>query len=151
MIDCFWEPIVDADVDMSWLVNVRNHLDKTDKEQGKTKRKNLAGLSRNYHFKRMVLEWFDEHLSHFQFKSDCLSYFFLEFENLCTLATIRKTSKHPKGERPSSQTCQDDINLTEVLNEQKKRNDSLDSKRNCSEPGTQANNHQDINQDFIRG
>ena len=42
---------------------------------------------------------------------------------MCTIVTINKTSKHPKGESASSQTCQDDINLTEVLNEEKKSND----------------------------
>ena len=68
----------------------------------------------------MVLDRFDEHLPHFQFKSDFLSYcnsLCSEFENLCTLVTINKTSKHQKGESASSQTCQDDIKLTEVLNE----------------------------------
>ena len=78
----------------------------------------------------MVLERFDEHFPHFQFKSDFLSYcssLCPEFENLCTLVTINKTSKHQNGESASSQTCQDDINLTEVLNEEEKRNGLLDS------------------------
>ena len=74
-----------------------------------------------------------------------------EFENLCTLVSINKTSKHQKGESASSQTCQDDINLTEVLNEEEKCNDSIDSTGNCSEPGTQANDHQDINTAFYKG
>ena len=87
----------------------------------------------------MVLERFDEHLPHFQFKSDFLSYcnsICLEFENLCTLVTISKTSKYPKGVSASFETCQDDINLTEVLNEEEKSNYSLDSTGNFSEPGT---------------
>ena len=154
LMNFFWEAIVDVDVDISWLVKVRNHLDKIEKEQAKTKRKKLASLSRNSHLKRMVLERFDEHLPHFQFKSDFLSYcnsLCPEFENLCTLVSINKTSKHQKGESASSQTCQDDINLTEVLNEEEKSNDSLDSTGNCSEPGTQANDHQDINTAFYKG
>ena len=153
-MSCFWEAIVDVNVDISWLVKVRNHLDKIEKEQAKTKRKKLASLSRNSHLKRMVLERFDEHLPHFQFKSDFLSYcnsLCSEFENLCTLVTINKTSKYQKGESASSQTCQDDIKLTEVLNEKEKSNDSLDSTRNCSEPGTQADDHQDINTAFYKG
>ena len=145
----------DVDVDISWLVKVRNYFDKIEKEQAKTKQKKLPSLSRSSHPKRMVLERFDEHLPHFQFKSDFLSYcnsLCSEFETLCTLVTINKTSKNQKGESASSQTCQDDINLTEVLNEEEKsNNDLLDSTGNCSEPGTQTNDHQDINTAFYKG
>ena len=74
-----------------------------------------------------------------------------EFENLCTLVSINKTSKHQKGDSASSQTCQDDTNLTEVLNEEEKSNDSIDSTGNCSEPGTKANYHQAINTAFYKG
>ena len=56
-----------------------------------------------------------------------------------------------KGKSTSSQTCQDDINLTEVLNEEEKSNNSLVSTGNCSEPGAQANDHQDINTAFYKG
>ena len=149
----FSEAVADVDVDITWLMKVRNHLDKIEKEQAKTKRKKLATLSRNFYLKRMVLEWFDEHLPHFQFKSDFLLYcnsLCLEFENLCTLVTRNKTSKHPKGESASSQTCQDDINLIEVLNEEEKSNDALESTGNFSEPGTQANDHQDIYTAFYK-
>ena len=52
----FSEAIADVDVDITWLMKVRNHLDKTEKEQAKTKRKKLASLPRNSHLKRMVLE-----------------------------------------------------------------------------------------------
>ena len=71
----------------------------------------------------MVLERFDEHLPHFQFKSDFLLYcnsLCPEFENLYTLVTISKTSKYQKGEGTSPQACQDHINLTEVLTEEEK-------------------------------
>ena len=154
LMTCFWEAIVDVDVDIDCLVKVRIHLDKIEKKQAKTKWKKLASLSRNSHLSRMVLERFDEHLPHFQFKSDFLSYCnFLcpEIENLCTLVTINKTSKHQKGESASSQTCQDDTNLTDVLNEEEKSNNLLDSIGNCSEPGTQAKDHQDINTVFYKG
>ena len=55
LMNCFWEEIVDVDADISWLVKVRNHLDKIEKEHTKTKRKKLACLSKNSHLKRMVL------------------------------------------------------------------------------------------------
>ena len=100
----FWEAIVDVDVDISCLVKVGNHVDKIEKEQAKTKWRKLASFSWNFYLKRMVLERFDELLPHFQFKLNFLSYsnsLCPEFENLCILVTINKTSKHPK-ERSSS-------------------------------------------------
>ena len=45
LIKCFSKAIFDADVDISWLVKVRNHLDKAEKEQAKTKRKRMTLLS----------------------------------------------------------------------------------------------------------
>ena len=41
--------------------------------------------------------------------------------------------------------------MTEVLNEEEKCNDSGYRTGNCSEPGTQANDHQDINTAFYKG
>ena len=32
LMNCFWEVLADVDVDISWLVKVRNHLDKIEKE-----------------------------------------------------------------------------------------------------------------------
>ena len=154
LMNCFWEAIFNVDVDIGWLVKVRNHLDKIEKEQAKFKRKKLVSLSRNSHLKRMVLELFDEHRPHFQFKSDFLSYcnsLCQEFENLCKLVTINKPSKHQNRESASSQNCQHDIKLTEVLNEEEKSNDLLNSTGNCSEPCTQTNDHQDINTAFYKG
>ena len=55
-MNCFWEAIVDVDVDIDCLVKVRIHLDKIEKKQAKTNRKKLASLSRNSHLNRMVLE-----------------------------------------------------------------------------------------------
>ena len=60
--------------------------------------------------KPMLLEQVGEHLRHFQFKSDFISYcnsLCPEFENLYTLVTINKTSKYPKRNNAFSQTCQD--------------------------------------------
>ena len=67
-MNCFWEAIVDVDVDMSWLVKVRNYLDNIEMKHAKTKRKKIANLSRDSHLKKLVLEQFDEHLPHFQFR-----------------------------------------------------------------------------------
>ena len=148
LMDCFWKAIVDVDVDISWLVKVREHLDKIEKEHAKTKGKILARLSRNSHLKRMILERFKEHLPYFQFKSEFHLYcnsLCPEFENLYTLVAINENSKYPKGESASSQSCQDDINLSEVLTEAEKSDDSLDSTGNHSESDTQANDHQYIN------
>ena len=118
---------------ISWLVKVRKYLHKIEKGHPKTKQKKLASRSRNSHLKRLVIERFDEHLPHIQFKLVCPSYCnspCQEFEHLYTPVTINKTSKYPKGESAFSQTCQDDINLSEVLTEVKESNDSLDSTGN---------------------
>ena len=40
--------------------------------------------------------------------------------NLYTLVTINKTSRYSKGNSASSQTCQDDTNLSEILTEAEK-------------------------------
>ena len=71
---CLWEAIVDVDIDISWLVKVRKHFDKIEKEHTQTKRKKLGSLSRNSHLKTMVLDRIDDHLTHFYLKSDFLSY-----------------------------------------------------------------------------
>ena len=42
LMNCFWEAIIYVDADISWLIKVRNHLDKIEKEQTKTKRKKIA-------------------------------------------------------------------------------------------------------------
>ena len=48
LMDCFWEAIVDVDVDTSCLVKFRKHHGKIEREHTKTKRKKIARLSRNY-------------------------------------------------------------------------------------------------------
>ena len=65
-------------------------------------------------------------------------------------AHLSQLIKLLKEESASSQTRQDDINLTEVPNEEEKSYDSLDSTGNCSEPRTQTNDHQDINTAFYK-
>ena len=39
-MDSFWEVIADVDVEIRWLVELKNYLDKIEKEHAKTKRKN---------------------------------------------------------------------------------------------------------------
>ena len=46
-MDSFWEVIAGANVDLNWLIKVRSHPDKIEKEQEKVKRKKLSNLSRN--------------------------------------------------------------------------------------------------------
>ena len=64
---------------------------------------------------------------------------------------MNKTSKNPNWESASSETCQDDINLSEVLTMGEKSNDSIDSTGNRSESGTQVNDHQDTNTASYQG
>ena len=74
LMDSFWVEISGKRVDICWLVKVRGHLDKVEKEQQRIKQKKLSTLSSNSSLKKMVFERFNEHLPHFQFKADFLSY-----------------------------------------------------------------------------
>ena len=44
LMNCFWKTIPDVDADINWLVEVRNHLDKNEKEHAK------ANLHLNFPF-----------------------------------------------------------------------------------------------------
>ena len=44
LMDSFWEVIADTNADLNWLIKVRSHLDKIEKEQEKVKRKKLSSL-----------------------------------------------------------------------------------------------------------
>ena len=148
LMDSFWEEIAGANVDLNWLVKVRSHLDKIEKEQEKFKRKKLSSLSRNSSLKKMVFERFNEHLPHFQFKSDYYLYCNSQcpdFENLYTLLTINKTYKYRERVNATSKTYQDGTNLQEHLSREKKNNDIVDGTENPSEPGKQYQNHQGNN------
>ena len=148
LMDSFWEEIAGANVDLNWLVKVRSHLDKIEKEQEKVKRKKLSSLSRNSSLKKMVFERFNEHLPHFQFKSDYFLYCNSQcpdFENLYTLLTINKTYKYRERVNATSKTYQDGSNLQEYLSREEKNNDIVDGTENPSEPGKQYQNHQDNN------
>ena len=74
LMDSFWVEISGKRVDIFWLVKVRGHLDKVENEQQRIKRKKLSFLSGNSSVKKMIFEPFYEHLPHFQFKVDFLSY-----------------------------------------------------------------------------
>ena len=64
---------------------------------------------------------------------------------------MNKTSKYQKRKSASSETCEGDINLSEVLTKEEKNNDSLDTTGNRSESGTQVNDHQYINSASYKG
>ena len=148
LMDSFWEVIAGANVNLNLLIKIRSHLDKLEKEQEKVLWKKLSSLSRNLNLKKMVFERFNEHLPHFQFKSD----FFLycnsqcpDFENLYTLLTINKTGKYQERVNVTSQSYRDGINLPEYLSREEKNNDIVNGTGDLSEPGKQLHNHQDSN------
>ena len=148
LMDRFWEEIAGANVDLNWLVKVRSHLDKIEKEQEKVKPKKMSSLSRNSSLKKMVFERFNEHLPHFQFKSDYFLYCNSQcpdFKNLYKLLTISKTYKYRERLNATSKTYQDGTNLQEHLSREEKNNDIVDVTENPSEPGKQYQNHQDNN------
>ena len=58
-MDIFWEVIAGANINLNWLIKIRSHLDKIEKEQEKVKQKKLSSLSRNSSFKKMVFERFN--------------------------------------------------------------------------------------------
>ena len=70
LMGSFCEAIAGANVNLNWLLKVRNHLDKIEKEQEKIKRKKLFSLSGNSSLKKMFFGRFNEHLLYFQFKSN---------------------------------------------------------------------------------
>ena len=96
----------------------------------------------------MVFERFNEHLPHFQFKSDYFLYCNSQcpdFENLYTLLTINKTYKYRERVNAISQTYWDGTNLQEYLSREEKNNDIVNGTKNLSGPGKQLDNHQDNN------
>ena len=88
----------------------------------------------------MVFEQFNEHLPHFQFKSDFLLYCnsqYPEFKNIYTLTTLSKTYKNYEKNN-ASQTCQDEFGLLKVLNTEDKKNKKFNSTENlynCEQEG----------------
>ena len=51
-MNSFWEVIAGANVDLNWLIKVRSHLDKIEKEQEKFKREKLSSLVRNFSLRK---------------------------------------------------------------------------------------------------
>ena len=129
-MDSFWVEISGKHIDICWLVKVRSHLHKTEKEQQRIKQKRLSALSGNSSPKKTVFEQFNEHLPHFQFKADFLSYCSSqcpEFENIYTLTTLNKTYKNHEEMNNAPQFCQDESGLLKVLNTEDKKNEKLNS------------------------
>ena len=136
-------------VDICWLVKVRGHLDKVEKEQQRIKQKRLSNLSGNSSLKKtflarkgylifqviLALKKFNEHLPHFLFKVDFLSYCSSqcpEFEDIYTLTTLNKTLNNRQKINNASQTCQDESGFSKALNTEDKRNEKLNSTENLS-------------------
>ena len=148
LMDSFWGVIAPRNVNLNWLIKVRSHLDKIEKIHEKVKRKKLSSLSRNLSLKKMVFGRFNEHLPHFQFKSDFHLYCNSQcpnFENLYTLLTINKTDKYRERVNATSQSYRDGINLPQYLSRVEKNNDIVDGTEDLSEPGKQLGNYQDSN------
>ena len=119
LMDSFWVEIRGKSIDICWLVKVRGQLDKIEKEQQRIKLKKLSTLSGNSSLKNMIFERFNEHLPHFQFKADFLSYCSSqcpEFENIYTLTTLNKTYKNHEEMKNAPQSCQDESGFLKVLN-----------------------------------
>ena len=117
LTDIFWCDIKCVELDITWLLKVKTHLDKLEKIQSKFKRKKLRNMSTNSLLKKMVLERFDEHLPFFKFKYDfnafCYSKF-PDFENLYTLLTINK-GRGVFRTSSSSQASQDESAVFDLL------------------------------------
>ena len=58
-MDIFWEVIAGANINFNWLIKIRSHLDKIEKEPEKVKRKKLSSLASNSNVKKMVFERFN--------------------------------------------------------------------------------------------
>ena len=54
-MDSFWVEISGKGVDICWLVRVRGHIDKVEKEQQRIKQKKLSTLSSNSSLKKWFL------------------------------------------------------------------------------------------------
>ena len=86
----------------------------------------LSTLSGNSNFRKMVSEWFNEHLSNVQFKADFLLYCssqFPEFENIYSLTTLNKTYKDHVNMNNASQNCQHESGLLKLLNTEDEKNE----------------------------
>ena len=137
----FWVEIRVKSIDICWVVKVRGHLDKIEKEQQRIKQKKLSTLSGNSSLKKRVFERFKEHLVHFQFKSDVLSYCSCqcpEFENIYNLTTLNKTCKNHEEMNNVPQSFQDECGLPKVTNTEDMKNEKLISTAdlyNCEKDG----------------
>ena len=75
-------------------------FDLTEREYEKVKLKNLSRLSRNSSLKKIVFERFNEHLPHFQFKSDffCIVILSVQILKICKRSwQLTKLTNTEKG------------------------------------------------------
>ena len=117
LTDIFWCDIKCVELDITWLLKVKTHLDKLEKIQSKIKWQKLRNMSTNSLLKKMVLESFDEHLLFFKFKYDFNAFCYSKFpdsENLCTLLTINK-GRGVFRTSSSSQVSQDESAVFDLV------------------------------------
>ena len=81
-MDIFWCDIKYAELDITWLLKVKTHLDKLEEIQSKIKPKKLRNMSTISLLKKMVIERFGEHLPFFKFKYDFNAFFYSKFPTL---------------------------------------------------------------------
>ena len=131
-MNIFWCDIKDVELDITWLLKVKIHLDKLEKIQSKIKWKKLRNMSTNSLLKKMVLERFDEHLPFFKFKYDfnafCYSKF-PDFQDLYTLLTMNKGGGVFRTSN-SSQASQDDSVVCDVVKSEGGENEIINSAGN---------------------
>ena len=54
LMESFWEVIAGANVSLNWLIKIRSHLNKIEKEQDKVKQIKLSSLLRNSSLNKIV-------------------------------------------------------------------------------------------------
>ena len=132
LMDIFWCDIKYVELDITWLLKAKTHLDKLEKIQSKIKRKKLRNMSTKSLLKKMVLERFNEHLPFLKFKYDfnafCYSNF-PGFENLHTLLTMNKGSS-VFGTSNSSQASQDEFAVRDFFKSERGENEIINGAGN---------------------
>ena len=134
----FQEAIAGANVELNWLLKVRSHLDKIEKEQRRISVKSCLVFPeiqalRNWSLSdSMSTSFINSNHIFLYCNSQCP-----DFENLYTLLTIGKTYKLQERVNAISQTYRHGTNLEKKLTREKKNNDLVDDAGNLSESGKQ--------------
>ena len=81
-MDSFWVDIRGKSIDICWLVKVRGHLDKIEKEQQRMKQKKLSTLSGNSTLRKWFLNELMNIFLTFNLKQICYPIAALNVQNL---------------------------------------------------------------------